>query len=139
MSSSNVEIVRRATDALNHRDMDAWQAQLDADIIWYGLPDEPDPGPFRGLDAMRAQVARWTDLFPDFRFEVKEYIDAGDHVIVPVRAVARMPDSDTDVTIDEVFVNKCRNGRIVEVREFRTKEEALETVAVSEQASAESS
>jgi len=77
--------------------------------------------------------------FPDFRFEVKEYIDAGDHVIVPVRAVARMPDSDTDVTIDEVFVNKCRNGRIVEVREFRTKEEALETVAVSEQASAESS
>jgi ketosteroid isomerase-like protein len=139
MSSSNVEIARRATDAFNHRGIDAWLGQVDADIVWYVFPDEPDPGPFRGREAVRALAARWMDLFSDLRFEVKEYIDVGDYVLVPARVVGRMPGSDTDVGIDEVFVNKCRNGRIVEVREFRTKEEALETVAGSEQASAESS
>jgi hypothetical protein len=35
--------------------------------------------------------------------------------------------------VDEVYVNKCANGKIVEVRECRTREEALEAVGLSEQ------
>ena len=31
-----------------------------------------------------------------------------------------------------VYVNKCRNGKIAEVRECRTKEEALEAVGLRE-------
>ena len=139
MSSSNVEIARRATDTFNRRGIDAWLAQVDADIVWYGMADEPDPGPFRGREAIRALAARWMDLFSDLRFEAKEYIDVGDYVLVPLRVVGRMPDSDAEVAIDEVFVNKFKNGRIVEVRECHTKEEALETVAVSKQPSTGSS
>jgi hypothetical protein len=43
------------------------------------------------------------------------------------------PDSDADVLVDEVYVNKCRDGRILEVREYRTREEALETLGLAEQ------
>ena len=62
MSQEIVEIVRRATDAFNRRDFDAWLAAFDPDIMWHAFPER--------------------------------------HVT----------DSDADVVIDEVYVNKCRDG-----------------------------
>ena len=85
MSQENVEIVRAAADAFNRRDVDAWLAHLDPDIVWYAFPDEPDPGPFHGHDAVRAMVARWMDALSDFRLEAKEFIDAGEYVLMPAR------------------------------------------------------
>jgi ketosteroid isomerase-like protein len=126
MASENVEMIRRATAAFNRRDLEAWLAHFDRDIVWYAMPDEPEPGPFHGLNQVQAMAGRWMELLSDFRIEVKEYIDAGDYVVVPARMHGHHPDSDADVTVDEVYVNKCRNGRVVEVREFRTMGEALE-------------
>ena len=65
MSQENVEIVRRATDAFNRRNLDAVLADHDPEIMWYGIHDEPEPGPFRGHQAVLAMAARWTDLLPD--------------------------------------------------------------------------
>jgi len=101
--------------------------------VWYAFPDEPEPGPFRGHEAIQAMAARWMDLFSDFRSDVKEYIDAGEYVVVPTRMSGHLTDSDADVVIDEVYVNKCRDGKIVEVRECRTREEAFEAAGLSEQ------
>ena len=132
MSQEDVEIVRSAADAFNRRDLDAWLAHFDADIVWYAFSDEPDPGPFRGRDAIRAMAARWMDVLSDFRMEAKEFIDAGEYVLMPARMLGRVRDSDAEVTVDEIYVNKCRNGKIAEVRECRTKEEALEAVGLRE-------
>ena len=132
MARENVEIVRSAVEAFNRRDFDGWFAHFDAEVVWYAFADEPDPGPFHGRQAVRTMAARWLDLFSDFRIDAKEFIDAGEYVLVPARMVGRISDSDTDVTVDEVYVNKCANGRIVEVRECRTKTEALEAVGLRE-------
>jgi ketosteroid isomerase-like protein len=133
MAEENVEIVRGAIDAFKRGDVEAWLAHFDTDIVWYAFPEEPEPGPFRGHEAVRAMAARWMDLLSNFRIEVKEYIDAGEYVMVPARMLGRVPDSDADVVIDEVYVNKCRKGRIVEVRECRTLEEAIEAAGLSGQ------
>ena len=132
MSQENVEIVRGAADAFNRGDVDAWLTHFDRDIVWHAFPDEPDPGPFHGHDAVRAMTARWKDVLSDFRMEAKEFIDAGEYVLMPARMLGRIRDSDAEVTVDEVYVNKCRNGKIAEVRECRTKEEALEVVGLPE-------
>ena len=132
MSQENVEIVRGAAEAFNSRDVDAWLAHFDPDIVWYAFPDEPDPGPFQGHDAVRAMAARWMEVLSDFRLEAKEFIDAGEYVLMPARMLGRVRDSDAEVTVDEIYVNKCRNGKIAEVRECRTKEEALEAVGLRE-------
>jgi len=132
MSQENVEIVRGAAHAFNRRDVDAWLAHFDPEIVWYAFPDEPDPGPFHGHDAVRAMAARWMDVLSDFRMEAKEFIDAGEYVLMPARMLGRIRDSDAEVAVDEVYVNKCRNGKIAEVRECRTKEEALEAVGLRE-------
>jgi ketosteroid isomerase-like protein len=132
MSQENLEITRRSVDAFNRRDLDAWLAEFDPEIVWYAFPEEPEPGPFRGLQAVRTMAARWMDLLPDLRIEVKQYIDAGDHVIMPARMSGHTPDSDADILVDEVYVNECRDGKIVEVREYRTRAEALEAVGLAE-------
>jgi ketosteroid isomerase-like protein len=133
MSQENVEIVRRALDAFNRRDFDAWLEKFDHDVEWYAFPDEPDPGPFRGHEAIRAMVARWMDVLDEFRSEPKEFIAAGDYVLMPARMIGRVQDTEHEVTIDEVYLNKLRDGAIVEVREFRTREEAFEAAGFSEE------
>jgi ketosteroid isomerase-like protein len=132
MSQQNVEILRRATEAFNRGDLEAWFAEFDPDVVWYAFPDEPEPGPFRGRRGVQKMVDRWTELFSGLRSDVEEYIDAGEYVLVPTRISGRVAGSDADVVVDEVYVNKCRNGKIIEVRECRTRDEALEAVGLSE-------
>jgi ketosteroid isomerase-like protein len=128
MSQENVASDRRAVEAANRGDLDGWLAHFDPEIVWYGLADEPDPGPFRGHQGILALFARWRDVLPDLRLEVKEYIDAGEYVIVSGRFQGHTADSDAEVGFDEVLVNKYRDGKVAEVREYRTREEALEAV-----------
>jgi ketosteroid isomerase-like protein len=132
MSQENVEIVRGAADAFNRRDVDAWLAHFEPDIVWYAFPDEPDPGPFHGHEAVRMMAERWMDVLSDFRMEAKEFIDAGEYVLMAARMLGRIRDIDAEVTVDEIYVNKCRNGKIAEVRECRTKEDALEAAGLRE-------
>ena len=132
MSQENVASDRRAVEAANRGDLDGWLAHFDPEIVWYCLADEPDPGPFRGHQGILALYARWRELLPDLQLEVEEYIDAGEYVIVSGRFHGHTADSDAEVVNDEVFVNKYREGKMVEVREYRTREEALEAVALSE-------
>jgi ketosteroid isomerase-like protein len=67
MSEENVEIARRSAEAFNRGDIDAWLADIDPEIEWHGVSDEPDPGPFRGHGEVVKMVARWTEAFPDLQ------------------------------------------------------------------------
>ena len=76
-------------------------------------------------------MAVWRDMLA-LRAEVFEYIDAGEYVIMPLRMRGRPPGSDADVVLDEVYVSRFLDGKIVELREYRTKAEALKAVGTSE-------
>jgi ketosteroid isomerase-like protein len=131
MSQENVEVVRAAFEAWSRGDLDAWLAEADPEIEWYVLPDAPDPGPHRGRHAILERAALWRDMLA-LRGEVLEYIDAGECVIMPVRMRGWPPGSDAEVVLDEVYVSRFRDGKIVELREYRTKAEALEAVGLAE-------
>lgn len=132
MSQENIEIDRQAAEAFNRRDLDTWLAHFDREIVWWAIADEPEPGPFHGHQALLEMAGRWLDLLPDLQLEVKEYIDAGNYVIVPARLWGHAVGSDSVVAVEEVFVNMYRDGKIVEVHEYRTRDEALEAVGLFE-------
>jgi ketosteroid isomerase-like protein len=132
MSEENVEIARAAFEAWSRGDLDAWLAEADPEIEWYVLPEAPDPGPHRGRDAILERAALWRDMLA-LRGKVVEYIDAGEYVLMPVRMRGRPPGSDAEVVLDEVYVGKFRDGKVVELREYRTKAEAFQAVGLSEQ------
>src|SRR6478609_1162833 len=94
MSQENVEVVRAATEAaknpeavhrLAHGDMDAialiapdveWDATGSRDLV----PDLADV--YWGHEGVRTYWRRWLAAWRDLEFDVEDYLDAGDEVVV---------------------------------------------------------
>src|SRR5947208_16180966 len=140
MSQENVEIARAAFAAWNagDRDMDAVFAHFHPELVYHPRADEPDPSPHVGRDAYERLVYGFLDSFSEVTFEVLEVIDAGDHVIAStvLHVVLRGQGSASGAGVSDtyVFVYKLRDGLAVEGWEYKTKQEALEAVGLSEQA-----
>jgi len=112
MSQENVEIARAAFEAWMRGDLEVMLADADPEMEWYVLPEAPDPGPHRGPRAISERVALWREML-ELRGEVLEYIDAGEYVVMPIRMRGRPPGGDADVVLDEVYVSKFRDGKVV--------------------------
>ena len=136
MSQENVEIVRAA--------LEAWSATgepdfsfVDPEIVYHPRADEPDPSAHVGRDAYERLVLGFLEAFSEVTVEVLELIDAGDHVIAStvLHVVLRGQGSASGAGVSDtyVFVSKLRDGLLVEGWEYRTKQEALEAVGLSEQ------
>jgi ketosteroid isomerase-like protein len=136
MSQENVEIVRAAFEAWNARDMEAVFAHFHPELVYHPRADEPDPSPHVGRDAYERLAYGFIDSFSEATFEVLELIDAGDHVIAStvVHAVLHGQGSASGAGVSDtyVFVYKMRDGLGVEGWEYRTKQEALEALGLSE-------
>ena len=134
MSQENVEIVRAAFAAWNAGDMEALFAHFHPELVYHPRADEPDPSPHVGRDAYERLIYGFVDSFAEVTFEVLELIDAGDHVITStvLHAVLHGQGS-ASVRDTYVFVHKLRHGLVVEGWEYRTKQEALEALGLSEE------
>ena len=96
-----------------------------------GAPD--DHGPIIGRDAMRAYVAEWYEIFPDFRFSFEDITDAGPGRVIAVSHIAgtaRASGVPTELRFTVVWM--IRDGKIVRGREYWTMDEALRAAGLSE-------
>jgi uncharacterized protein len=128
MSEQNVETVLAGYEAFNRGDMEAILATLDPAIEWWPATDEPITEPYRGYDGYRALVGEIREYVPDLQAEIEETFAVADQVVTCVRFWGRGRDSGVPVEIRETNVARFRDGKIVEVREYREKAEALEAV-----------
>jgi ketosteroid isomerase-like protein len=131
-----VRSARQGFAALNRRDFDVLVIGLDPNVVYHPRADEPDPSPHVGRDAYERLVSGFFESFAEVTFEVLELIDAGDHVIVStvLHAVLHGQESASAAGVSDtyVFVFKSRDGLVVEGWEYRTKQEAVEAVGLSE-------
>ena len=136
MSQENVELAQAAFAAWNAGDMDAVFAYFHPEIVYHPRADEPDPSPHVGRDAYVRLTSGFVDSFSESTFEVLELIDAGDHVIAStvLRVVLHGQGNASGAGVSDtyVFVYKVRDGLVVEGWEYRTKQEALEAVGMSD-------
>ena len=137
MSQENVEIMRAAFEAWNAGDMEALFAHFHPELVYHPRADEPVPSPHVGRDVYERLVRGFVESFSELTVEVLEVIDAGDHVIAStvLHVVLHGEGSASGAGVSDtyLFVFKLREGLIVEGWEYRTKEEALEAVGLSEQ------
>jgi ketosteroid isomerase-like protein len=137
MSQENVEVVRRAVGAFRDGRLDEALAIFDPNVEWQTATDEPDAyRPYRGLAGIAELVETWRDIWAEGferSVQLEELIDAGPHVIVPMRPRLRGRSSGVEVDVPETYVLTFRGEKVAEVREYRTKEEALEAVGLSAQ------
>jgi ketosteroid isomerase-like protein len=134
MSQENVESLRRGFDDFAQGDVDAVLNRLDPDVDWH-----PAIVPILGVDTIRGRegVRKFLtrDLFEgfdEFRLEPLAYEDLGDAVLVTARYTGR--GESTGVEIDQTFASlyTFRDGVIVSMRDYSTRDQALEAAGVRE-------
>jgi ketosteroid isomerase-like protein len=131
MSQENVEIVRAGIDAYNRRDLDALLEHAAPDFV-FDLSRAV--GPQRGLydlDQFRAWACDMWATFEEHRLEAHEFIEAGDHVVVPITAHARGRDG-IEAGADTASVYTLRDGAVTRISIYQGRQEALDTVGLPE-------
>jgi uncharacterized protein len=130
MSQADVEVVRQWSEAFNRGDVVGVLELADPDIEWWNREDDPGAPVSRGHDGVRKGLAELWEL-AELRVEPKEFIDAGEYVVVPVRLTGRGRASGAVFEDHEVHVFKLRGGKVTEGREYRERNEALEAVGLA--------
>ena len=132
MSEENVELARRALEALDRRDLSSWLAVSDEDLEVVPTRDWPEPG-VRGAEAAFNWYVQAFDTLQPFRTADTEFIDAGaDKVLLQYRIDVRGRRSGAKVEWRRWCVVIMRKGRILRGEWFLERAEALEAAGLSE-------
>ena len=99
------------------------------DLSAYPLVDLPTRG--RGRDELFETFASYYRGWRDYRPEVREFIDAGDDVVVVLHEMAQIAGSGVDIERDQIQAWTLRDGLVVKWRVFETREQALEAVGLT--------
>jgi len=126
MSHENVDVVRGLVGSWR-RDTGAVMAAFDPRIEWHTAEDAPDAGTHSGIEAVLGMLRSYHNSFDEFRSVALDFIPAGDCVVVPYKLYGKPRGGKT-------HVYRLRNRKIVEVREYRTKAQALEAAGLKEEA-----
>ena len=135
MSEENVEAFKRAMDAFNRRDLEAWLSDLDPAVEWHpalGVGLEGDAAVLRG----REEVSKWFqdlfETFDDLRFEVSEFRDLGDELLALGRGHAQGAESGVEIDSPLAWLVRFQKGKARWVRSYLDPKEALEAAGLSE-------
>jgi ketosteroid isomerase-like protein len=133
MSQENVDLLYRACEALNRRDLDAMLALQDPDVEFTPLLLEVEGGgSYRKLEGVRIW---WNDLlgvFPDYRIEVDEVRDLGSVTVARVRGRGHGVESNAFSEATFWQVTEWRHKKAIWWHNFQNEAEALEAAGLSE-------
>ena len=133
MSQENVEIVRGIWEADKRRDVGAVRAAYALNVEWEdntGLWG--DWGTARGPDGIQTAWRRWYEAFEDVQFEWDEVTDVADDVVVTYRVHARGRGSGASVDQAITLLWTLQAGKVVRIRAYADRSDALETVGLPE-------
>ena len=130
MSQQDLEIVRGLWRAFQRGEVPA--EAFAEDVEWHTASDMPDSETCTGVRAIRSMLARGWETAVDSGLEAEEFRDAGERVVVRWRGWGRGRASGLPVDWREAHTYLLRDGRVAEVREYRTWGEALKAVGLAE-------
>lgn len=130
MSQENVEVIRESLRRFVATGEPTWDL-LDEDVEVHDH-DILDAGEYRGHAGFAHWLEDWGAGLPVYSFEPKEYIDAGDVVVVIILMKARGRGSSVDIERQDAMVCRLRDGRIVRVDYYNNRDQALTSVGLEE-------
>jgi ketosteroid isomerase-like protein len=130
MSEANLELVRRAFDALNRRDLEGFLADTHPDVVTdWSRAKGPERGTFRGREQVTRFLRSWWDAFDESVIVVDELIDAGDQVVSAFHGRQRGRGSGAVVEgPGSLLVWSFRDGVVVSATLYQQRAEALGAV-----------
>src|SRR4051794_4118518 len=132
MSQENVEVVRRMHDARARGDFQLSLSCFDPEVELTTPPLEPGASTYRGHDGVLQATRRWVGTWDDFRIEVEDLTDLGEHVLARIREYGRGKGSGVEVERQLFQLFTLRSDKIVRVRMYEDHADALEAAGASE-------
>jgi ketosteroid isomerase-like protein len=134
MSQDNVEIVRKAVDALNRGDRESAMAWAHPDIEWQTLDVFPDAGTYRGPEGVQEFFDAWLDTFKGFQLHLDRCVAVSDRqVVAAVRVSGEGTESGARVESPTFFqLLEFGDGLLLRSRMFESESEALEAAGLRE-------
>jgi ketosteroid isomerase-like protein len=133
MSRENVELARKAFDALNQGGVEALLVYLDPEIEWISTPGFlPDAENRFGHEGVKKWFEMLEEHFEDVRWEAKEFIDAGDRIMVAATTTARGKASGIPAELTLFHVVTVRDGKAVREESYLDRNQALEAAGLRE-------
>jgi uncharacterized protein len=131
MSQENVEIIRRGWEH--------WAATgglgAHVDLVWdvshLGWPDQQI---YQGPEGAKQFLAEWSDAWDDWKLEVEDYVDAGEHVVTIITQRGRSKATGIPVEMSFAQVWTFRDGQAIRMQMYANPDEALETVGCGSRA-----
>jgi ketosteroid isomerase-like protein len=132
MSEASVSVVRKANDAFASGDVETALDLLAPHIEWHATVGGIDEGRIaRGPDEVIQAFVEYFENWERIELRVDDYIDAGDgEVVVFHHEVAKGRASGVVVETDTGSVSTVRDGKIVRVRAFMDRADALRAAGV---------
>jgi ketosteroid isomerase-like protein len=130
MSQENLEIVRSIWEAFARFEFPA-EAFAD-DVEWHTASDLPDRETCKGVPAVQQMLAEGLATVVEPALRADELVDAGDSVVVRWRGSGKGRASGIPIEWHEAHTYVLRDGKVAQVREFRSWREALEAAGLSE-------
>jgi hypothetical protein len=132
MSEENVEVVRTVLGAWNRDEQEAMLDFLDPEIVFDATRREVNPKTYLGMEGMRLMLADRDEVWREFRTEPREFVDAGDRVVVIGDWVGKGKGSGIEVRQPTAHLFTVDAGRIVRWELGHSHTGALEAAGLSD-------
>jgi ketosteroid isomerase-like protein len=127
----NVEVIKRLFEAFSRRSVNELEELIDPNVLFEPAPTFARPHrSYLGYSGMRQYFADVSETWERLEVSVQEYRHAGSYVLAFGRIYAAGKGSVADDPAS--FVWRLEQGRVVWGKVFRGRDEALETVGLSE-------
>ena len=132
MSLENVEIVRAAFGAFGQDDWEAFIALVDPEIEWVTTGQFVGGPVYRGHAGVREFLDALSGEFADFHAEPENFAQVPEIVVADTRVSGIGKRSGVPVDLRFTVVVSFSGGKIVHVRNFLERRDALEAAGLSE-------
>jgi ketosteroid isomerase-like protein len=105
---------------------------LHPEVDWHIRGDLPGSRTLRGYEDVKRRDADWEQAFGALHLEPIEISEASGKTVVVVHFHGHLKGSEDIVDMNEVWVLSWRGDRIIEIRQYKNKAEALKAVRLEE-------
>jgi ketosteroid isomerase-like protein len=132
MSQDKVEVVVRWFELLGRGEAAAALQYVDPAVETHEGPELPGAGTYFGHAGLAKAYNHWADQWDDFHIKLVELVEADRDVVAVTRHHGTGRASGVPVQTLVAYVLTLDDGKLVRVRIFDTKAQALEAVGLRE-------
>jgi len=127
MSQENVEVVKEFTRLFEEGDRDAWRDYFAPDVVWdTSASSMPSASVSHGHEGVERFFRDWLGTWTDYEIGTREFVDAGDSVVIVFRQHGTGRESGVEIERDFFGVYDLRASKVVRFRMFESRDEALQ-------------